>query len=148
MIPWDQCKDDFMWDGSWRDIYITPASIDDWKAIYQFLRNRPDLEFFMIDGPDKAPEEIDLSFFSESRPILSFRAGSVSVVFRFFTPDEIECDLDPREVKSQENLDSLLGFLGRLGDLTQKRAVLTPENMSDVPIISYEPASGNFLYHC
>jgi hypothetical protein len=147
MISWDTCKQDFQWDGSWRDIYITPASLDDWRAIFPFLRVQPEIEFLRESGADRVPEAIDPSFFSESHPTLRFRLGGVLVVFHFFTPDEIECDIDPRDVTGQTSLDVVLAFMQQLGDLTHKRAVLTPENVSDQPIISYDPESRAFQHH-
>jgi len=44
-------------------------------------------------------------------------------------------------------LDAVLAFVQRLGDLTRKRAVLTPENCSGHPIISYDPERGEFEHH-
>jgi hypothetical protein len=147
MISWDKCKQDFQWDGSWRDIYITPASLDYCRAIFPFLRVQPEIEFLRESGPACVPDAIDASFFTESRPTLRFRLGGVLVVFHFFTPDEIECDIDPREVTDQTGLDAVLAVMRQLGDLTCKRAVLTPENASHLPIISYDPESREFQYH-
>jgi hypothetical protein len=98
-------------------------------------------------GPGVVPEFIDASFFENSRPTLRFRVGGILVVFHFFTPDEIECDIVPREVTCQSGLDSLLVFLRQLGDLTRKRAVMTPENLPNEPIMSYDPQTGAFQYH-
>jgi hypothetical protein len=147
MISWERCKEDFEWDGSWRDIYITPASLNDWSVIFPFLRIQPEFEFFTESGERIIPENIEASFFTESRPTLRFRVGGILVVFHFFTPDEIECDIDPREVTDQTSFDALLEFIRQLGNLTRKRAVLTPENLPDEPIISYTPESGDFQYH-
>ncbi len=147
MISWDTCKQDFAWDGSWRDIYVTPASLDDWKAIFPLLRSQPGVEFIREPSTGGIPKSLDASFFSESRPTLSFRVDGVLVVFHFFTPEEIECDLDPREVTGQASLDALLLFMRQLGDATRKRTVLTPENCSGYPIISYDPESREFEYH-
>ena len=147
MISWDKCKEDFQWDGSWRDIYISPASFDDWRAIYPFLRSQPGIEFSAEAGSCDAPSTIDASFFANSRLTLRLRAGRILVVFHFFTPEEIECDIDPREVASQTDLNSLLEFLRQLGDLTRKRAIITPENLPDRPIISYDPETRDFQYH-
>lgn len=147
MITWDTCKEDFRWDGSLRDIYVTPASLDDWRTIYPLLRNQSDIEFQTEAGVGEIPENLDASFFADVRPTLRFRVGGVLVVSHFFTPDEIECDLDPREVRSQAQLDSLLAFVRKLGDLTHKQAVLTPENLREEPIISYDPKDKVIKYH-
>jgi hypothetical protein len=147
MISWDTCRQDFEWDGSWRDIYVTPATLDDWKAIFPLLRSQPDVEFMCESGAVSVPASLDESFFGDARPTLRFRVGGVLVVFHFFTPEEIECDIDPREITGQASLDAVLALMRQFGDLTHKRTVLTPENDSDHPIISYDPESREFEYH-
>jgi len=147
MISWDTCKEDFRRDGSLRDIYVTPASLGDWRAIYPLFRRQSDIEFLTETGVLEIPENLDVSFFADVRPTLRFRVDGVLVVFHFFTPDEIECDIDPREVTCQAQLDSLLAFVRQLGDLTHKQAVLTPENLREEPIISYDPKGKTFKYH-
>ncbi len=147
MISWDKCRQDFDWDGSWRDIYVTPATLDDWKAILPFLRSQPDVEFLRESRAVSVPASLDESFFDGPRPTLRFRVGGVLVVFHFFTPEEIECDIDPREITGQASLDAVLAFMRQLGDLTHKRTVLTPENCSDHPIVSYDPESREFENH-
>ena len=147
MISWDTCKEDFRWDGSLRDIYITPASLCDWEAIYPFLRSQSGVEFTTVAGSCDAPATITPSLFTGSRPMLRFRVGGILVVCHFFTPEEIEFDIDPREVTTQAHLDSLLAFLQQLGDRTRKRAVLTPENLPHGPIISYDSETRQFEYH-
>lgn len=147
MIPWNSCKDDFKWDGSLRDIYVRPASLSDWVAIYPLLRKQSAFEFLNESKVVVAPDVIDASFFNQPRPILRFEVGQIPVVFHFFTVAEIECDLDPRYVISQTRLDSLLAFVGQLGDLTNKQVVLTPENKPDEPVISYDPKAGRFHHH-
>lgn len=138
---------DFGWDGSLRDIYVAPASLDDWRTIYPLLRSQSDIEFVTGAGVRDIPETLDGSFFADVRPTLRFRIGGVLVVFHFFTPDEIECDIDPREVTCQAQLDSLLAFVRQIGDLTHKQAVLTPENLREEPIISYDPKTKTLKYH-
>lgn len=147
MISWDTCKCEFEWDGSWRDIYITPASLDDWKTVFRFLRIQPDVEFIRESGAAQVPEFLDTSFFGRSRSMIRFRVGGVLFVFHFFTTEEVECDIDPREVTGQSSLDAVLGLMRQIGGLTHKCAVLTSENGSDRPIISYDPSADRFEYH-
>ena len=73
MITWDTCKEDFRWDGSLRDIYVTPASLDDWRTIYPLLRSQSDIEIVTEAGMRDIPETLDGSFFADVRPTLRFR---------------------------------------------------------------------------
>jgi hypothetical protein len=149
MISWSTCREDFRGDGSLRDIYITPATLTDWRTVYSVLRERPGVEY-LVDGVAQAlPASVEqaLAVRASSSPMLRFRVGRALVVFHFFSDEEIECDFYPNEIESQAELDILLGFVRQLGDTTQKRVVITPENRSEEPFISYEPQSRDFSYH-
>jgi len=148
MISWDTCKDDFRSDGSLRDIYIAPATLADWRAIYPLLRDFPAVEF-SVDGvvqPPPATVEQAFAVRRSASPVLRFRVGRALVVFHFFSEEEIECDVSPREITSQTDLNALLGFVRQLGDTTHKRVLITPENDREHPFISYEPESREFEY--
>ena len=141
MILWEECKEDFCRDGSLRDIYVTETSLDDWRALYPFIRDYPGAEY-LEDGvvrPPPATVDQVFSFWTSGHPMLRFRVGSALIVFHFFSTTEIECDFDPNEIASQADLDELVGFVRRLGDATHKRVVITPENSPDLPFIKYEP---------
>jgi hypothetical protein len=149
MIQWETCKDDFRWDGSLRDIYITPATLGDWQALYPLLRDYPEVEYSVdsVAQPPPASVEQVLAIRPSGSPMLRVKFGRTLIVFHFFSDEEIECDIDPRQMTSQTDLDSLSGFVRLLGDTTNKRVVITPENVRDEPFISYSPETRMFKYH-
>jgi len=57
----------------------------------------------------------------------------------FFTVEEIEFDIDTREVKGQQELNALLEFMRCLAHATDKEAVLTAENMPEIVILRVRP---------
>jgi hypothetical protein len=71
--------------------------------------------------------------------------GDATVNCHFFSEDEIEFDLDPRDMNA-ELLPLLLDFLTVLGKATNKLVVLTMENMPDAEIMRFEPSSGEVVY--
>jgi hypothetical protein len=149
MISWNTCKEDFLGDGSLCDIYITPASLADWREVYPSLRGYPGVDY-SVDGvfqpaPDSVEEVFEVR--RSASPMLRFKVGAALIVFHFFTDEEIECDFVPNEITSQADLNALLAFIRQLGDATRKRVVITPEGRSDEPIISYAPETGAFEYH-
>ena len=149
MIRWDTCKEDFRGDGSLRDIYITPSTLADWRALYPVLRSYPGVEY-SVDGVSQTPpDSVEQAFAvrQSASPMLRFRVGQVLVVFHFFSEDEIECDFVPNEITSQTDLDALLDFIRRLGDTTRKRVVITPENGRERPFITYDSESREFVHH-
>jgi hypothetical protein len=65
--------------------------------------------------------------------------GQFSFKLPFFTVDEIEFDIDPREVKDERDLEELFDFLRRLCRISNKQTVLTPENAPDLWIFRFNP---------
>jgi hypothetical protein len=149
MIYWSTCKEDFRRDGSLRDIYITPATLADWRAVYPLLRASPGVEYFVDGNVQPTPDSVEQVFEVRhvASPMLRFTVGAALVVFHFFTDEEIECDFVPNEITSQADLDALLGFVRQLGDATRKRVVITPENVRELPFITYDPESREFEHH-
>lgn len=149
MIDWSTCKEDFRGDGSLRDIYIAPATLADWRAMYPLLRSFPGVEYSVDGVATPPPDSVEQAFEVRrvASPMLRFRVGPALVVFHFFTDEEIECDFVPNEITSQADLDALLGFVRQLGDTTRRRVVITPENRSSEPFISYAPDSRQFEHH-
>lgn len=149
MILWDQCKKDFQWDGSLRDIYVTPATLADWRALYSLLRDYPEAEYSVDDVVEPPPVSVEQAFSvrPSGNPMLRLRVGRTLAVFHFFSEEEIECDVDPREIASQADLDALLSFVRQIGDATRKPVTITPENMREKPIITYDPQSRDFQHH-
>jgi hypothetical protein len=149
MIHWEKCKKDFRWDGSLGDIYITPALLSDWQALYPLLRDSPGTEYSVDGVVQLPPDSIEQAFAARASasPMLRVKVDRATVVFHFFSEDEVECDFDPRQIASQADLNALLGFIKLLGDATNKRVVITPENAPTEPFISYEPDTKDFQHY-
>jgi hypothetical protein len=149
MIQWDTCKEDFRADGGLRDIYITPATITDWRALYPLLRVYPGVEYSVDAVVQPPPDSIEeaLAVRTSGSPTLRFRVGRALVVVHFFSEEEIECDFLPHEIASQTDLDTLLAFIRQLGDATRKRVIITPENGRELPFITYDPETRVFEHH-
>jgi hypothetical protein len=146
MISWDTCRDHFEPDGGLRDIFVRSTTIEDWRLHYQSLRATYPLEYFVDGQPQQPPATVDeaLAARSTASPMLRFRVGGITIVCHFFTPDEIEMDLDPCEVSSPAAFDSLLTFLQFTGDKLGKSVTLCYEGDDEHPFITYQPSSGSF----
>ena len=149
MIDWEICKQDFNWDGSWRDIYVFDTTIEDWQQLLDFLRKEYKVQY-SVDG-----EERDLPFsvsdiFSATQQACIFIKFQVSIILfsgHFFSQDTIEFDIDPCEVTSQIDLDIILDFMQRISFLINKSIVLTPENAREYTIIDYDSREEIFTHH-
>ena len=65
--------------------------------------------------------------------------GDAQVNCHFFVEDEIEFDLDPREVTGPNQVEAIVGFMTLLGDVTGKAVTLTMENTPEAVIFRRLP---------
>jgi hypothetical protein len=146
MILWQNITTEFVRDGSLRDIYVTPACLEDWRRFYLLLISFPGNDFSINGVTTTAPaavdEIFDLQLFSQA--LLCVRVETLVINIHFFTTEEIEADFDPAEVASETEFAALLGFVRRVGDAVQKPILVTPENLPTHPFITYSPATGEF----
>ena len=56
----------------------------------------------------------------------------------FFIEEEIELDVDPREVTTQQHMDSVLKFMAELGSILKHDVILTEENGPEHIWFEYE----------
>jgi hypothetical protein len=140
-MNWISYKNEFAWDGSWRDIYILNTTIEDWDKFINFLRN---------NGYSAAalPDDLSNIFTDDAiRPLLTINVAGVTLNCHFFTEKEIELDLDPREVTGEDKAKELFNFMGAVGRALQMTVRMTPENLSERPIFEFSPETGTLSYY-
>jgi hypothetical protein len=59
------------------------------------------------------------------------------VIFFPYAAEQIDGDVDVRELQSQERLDILCGFLRDVGRALGKPVWMTPEAIPDRPVLAY-----------
>lgn len=140
---------DFIPDGAWRDIYILKGSSAVWESVWLLLKNDPDALEFWIDGePGEPPNTIgDIFDLKSSHELFArYKLDSISLNCHFFSIDEVEFDLDPQEVFSEQKATILAGFLETLGRTTSQRVILTHENLRDLVIAQYDSATDRVIW--
>jgi hypothetical protein len=149
-IAWETVRDEFAFDGSWRDICVFGATIAEWQRMMDVIRSVGyRLTYFCADQPTELPAKAVDAFPlpGECDRRLSVWFSDVLANCHFFTVDEIEFDIDPREVKGQRELNALFGFMRCLARATDKDVVLTAENMPEIVIFRVSPAKAAIEYH-
>jgi hypothetical protein len=149
-IAWETVRDEFAFDGSWRDIYVFGATIADWQRMLEVIRSAGyRLTYFRADQPTELPTKAADAFPlpDECDRRLSVWFADVLANCHFFTVDEIEFDIDPREVKGQQELNALFGFMRCLAQATDKDVVLTAENMPELTIFRVSPGKPVIEYN-
>jgi hypothetical protein len=139
LLDWKQQARDFEHDGSLRDIMITGTTVDDWRRVLDLiLQSDMGAEYSRGGEVQSPPRNVESIFRDEIVSSFSFSILGVAVHCYFFTPDEIEFSFQPREI-TEPSLVKMLQFLVDLGDLTQKTAIISPENCYEAPMFRYAP---------
>lgn len=141
---WEDYKNEFEPDGSLRDIYIKGVGLDDWQAFMDFLRKTDAVLDFHVDG-DAVGLPVDISeviLDQHHTYLLSIGLQGVSVHCHFFLSEEIELNVDPREIDSEVKAKIVFRLMTTAGRTLKKRVIMTPENMQDQVVFEYEPGMG------
>jgi hypothetical protein len=148
-LAWESVAQEFAFDGSLRDIYVFDVGLPAWQRVLDRLR-QAEYELIYHRGDDVSelpPAAADaLPPNDEDARMLSVKFYGILANCHFFTRDEIEFDIDPREIEGQRQLDALLAFMRLLSDATGKDAVLTPENCREIVIFRSRPGQSAIEY--
>ena len=143
-LVWEQIRGEFVFDGALLDIYIFGTDATDWERLIRALHTSGFRLSYSLDGePADVPTEARRAFADVeiAAACLSVRFDGLLANTFFFTPLEIEFDIDPREIVGQTQLDALVRFMHRLADAVGKEVVLTPESCRGTVIVRARPGA-------
>lgn len=151
-IIWDQIKESFSADGSLRDLYFFASNIENWKLFLEAVPKSGFSYSFRKNGnPCGFPLNIKSIFYEKENSSLMLTLEKEGVGFNchFFTEEEIELDISPKEVNGQNSLNIVLDFMSYFSKSIGLPCVLTYENMPEHAIIecSNEIGSVPILVH-
>ena len=142
-MNWQQYEPDFQVDGSLRDIYVQDTDMSDWQwFINLLLELRIKTEFRRGLMIEDIPNHIKNAFSGQDDETctLSIFFDHILIRTHFFIESEIELDLDPRDVRSQQDLNNLVVLMDKIAQRLGKPVYLTPENCSESPIFVVHPS--------
>ncbi len=147
-MDWSRIKAEFEWDGSLRDIYILGTSQVDWDRVVEILRQRdpePLLSLGDNVGPIPQPFPSFETIFEHGALLRTVVEGMV-INCHFFGADEVEFDLDPREVVGPGQVTALEAFMADLGTATGRDVILTHENARTDVICRWRAETGTAIW--
>jgi hypothetical protein len=136
----DVFADAFEVDGSLRDLVVVDTSIEDWLTIYEELRSKNhDLTFECGDSQTLPPSVRELLVRGphDQCPSLSLKMDANTLNCHFYQTEEIEFDLDPRDISTEANFFEITDFMRKIGKLLSKDVIITEENQHDLVFIRY-----------
>jgi hypothetical protein len=137
---WPDMKEAFAWHGAWNDIYVLDTDAHDWDRLLGAITSSDYSPTYSVEGePAVLPGSFDEAAIGSAHLVLTLTNG-VTIDCYFFTDDEIEFSLDPREVRGPQEFEVLLSFIAHVGRTVGKKVRLTPENSSHLPFVEFDPA--------
>jgi len=133
-------------DGSFRDVYVFGTSEADWASLLRVARRHH--ATYRFEGAEAALPSPGAIFANrEGGHLLQIELAGVQINCHFFVQDEIELDIDPRQVVDESRHEMVLMFLEELALEIQKPLVLTPENAPETPCLTFNPKAGAWTVH-
>ena len=141
-LEWIKLKEDIYFeDGSWRDLYVLNANMEDWKRWVDYVNQNYRIEWYDVKT-ETTKNQIDYDvinqYFTEAKSL-----GSLARIFidkiiincHFFCETIIENDIDPSEIKSFEDHQKILIYMTDIANILDKEVRLTLENMEEIIFI-------------
>jgi hypothetical protein len=142
-VRWDDVREWFdpEANGALPDVCVRGTTIADWQGLIDLIRAQGWAVEYAEDGrilrlPDRAEDLLDRH---EGAHVVVkvWPAPEVQVNFFPYAAEQIDGDVDVRELEGQERLDILCGFLRDVGRALGKPVWMTPEGSPDEPLLAY-----------
>ena len=146
-LLWDEVKGFFDPDlmGALPDVRVPDASVEDWQAVLDLVADRGwECRYSVGERVLAVPraEAVLSRPAGAERPVLRvWPDAEVLVIFRFHADDEVDFDVDLRELQGQERLDVFCGFLREVGRRLGKPVLMDPEGDCGNPVLGYDVAA-------
>jgi hypothetical protein len=137
--------------GSLPDVRVPSTSVDDWQELLDLVAEKG-WKCQYSEGERVLPvprAEAVLSYpaDTECRDLRVWPAADVLVIFRFRAEDEVDFDVDLRELQGQERLDAFCGFLREIGRRLGKPVLMDPEGDYGHPVLGFDVEADRVVVH-
>jgi hypothetical protein len=130
--------------GALPDLSVTGTSVADWQAVFDLVRSSGwawEYSEGGVAGPlPSAAELLSRPADAETVDLRVWPAPGVLAIFRPMVAEEIDFDVDLRELQGQEGVDVLSRFLAVVGRQVGKPVVMTAEGDYGNPVLGFDPA--------
>lgn len=142
---WNNIKWIFEKDGTLRDIYVQNATIFDWEKVIDLLNSKYELTFGLYE--DDLTNKIDFGYvkimFADETGELETKSATIDlngilVKCYFFLEKQIEFDINPTDIKSENELQTIIDFMGNVSFVLGKQMTLCGENQPEFPLIKID----------
>ncbi|MCC9311893.1 hypothetical protein LN042_33345 [Kitasatospora sp. RB6PN24] len=131
-------------EGGLIEIYVLGTGIEEWRHVLDSIE-KIGISFSVLNlasGSSVAISDIDLTGNQGHR--LTIHTGRLDWSTDFYSTEMVDFQGDPRDVRSNDDLVSIIRFMSVLAEATGKRAILVPETMfpeETSPYLAVVPAT-------
>ncbi|MFI6360797.1 hypothetical protein ACIBJF_51810 [Streptomyces sp. NPDC050743] len=144
-LLWDDVRNFFDPDlmGALPDVSVEGTSVEDWQAVFDLVRSSGWLWEYLeggVAGPlPPAVQVLTRPADAETAHLRVWPVPDVLVIFRPMSAEEIDFDVDLRELQGQEGVDVLCRFLAAVGRRLGKPVAMTAEGDHGNPVLGFDP---------
>ena len=127
-------------DGSLIDLYVQDVSLDDWRSVINLVNKK-----YKVKYADANQIDVDytINYLNDQTSEIESRSasiylGEIKLNCHFFLPDQIEFDIDPKEVNSIQDFEMIENFMIDISREIDNQITLTGENNPKFPIVKID----------
>ncbi|MGW3042165.1 hypothetical protein ACWC9T_19495 [Kitasatospora sp. NPDC001159] len=124
------------------DVYVADTAVADWQTVFDLVVEQGwGFEYAVGDTVlplPRAEEVLSRPADAECPYLRVWPDPGVCAIFRFLSDEEIDFDLDVRELQGQQRLDVLCGFLAAIGRRLGKSVPVYFEGDTREPFLGYD----------
>ena len=141
---WQDIKWIFEPDGALRDIYVQEVSLNDWKKIIDLLNEKYKIS---SGGNNQIDKSYVIEYLTDEAGEIESKSasvflGGIRLNCHFFLADQIEFDVDPKEVNSIEDFELIENFMANVSKSLNNQITLTDENHPKFPLVKIDSNRG------
>lgn len=151
-MNWQTIKEEiYYWDGSWRDIYVLDTTWEDWRKWILLVNQTYEVTFY-----NGLTQQVEIGINAEA--VFSYLTGKtdlinsatiklegITIKCHFFTDEEIEIDIDPREIVLIEDHNLLINYMTTVSICLNKPVIMTAESSQDTIYILVDRENVKFV---
>ncbi|WP_341226910.1 hypothetical protein [uncultured Arcticibacterium sp.] len=137
---WKDIKWIFEPDGSLIDLYVQEVSLNDWKKVIRLLNKKFKVKY---NETNQIDENYLIKYLTDMVGEMESKSASIflneiQINCHFFLSDQIEFDIDPKEINSISDFESIEKFMIDISTEVDNQVILTGENNPKFPLVKID----------